>query len=72
MLNLRFELRSAAVAHVTISDIVGRETYRNDIPLGKGAMLLPVTTDRWPAGTYLMRVTIGDATATSHIVVLGK
>jgi hypothetical protein len=72
LLNLRFELSSTAVAHIVISDIVGRETYRNDLPLGKGTQTLPVTTDRWPAGTYLMRVTVGDATATSHIVVLGK
>jgi hypothetical protein len=72
VLNLRFELTTEATADVVVSDITGRETYRNEVAIGKGSQLVPVSTDGWPTGTYLVRVTIGSVTATSRVVVLEK
>jgi hypothetical protein len=72
VLNLRFELSAAATANITVSDIAGRETYRNQIAMGKGTELVPVSTERWTAGTYLVRVTVGTVTTTSHVAVMPK
>jgi hypothetical protein len=69
VLNLSFESNAAATAHVVVHDISGRETYQHDVALGTGAQMVPVSTDGWPAGTYLVQVTVGDATTTSRIVV---
>jgi hypothetical protein len=71
-LNLRFELDADASAHVVIGDIVGREVYRDDVAIGKGTQVVPISTDGWVTGTYLIRVTIGRSTATSRVVVVEK
>ncbi len=72
VLNLRFELNTGATARVAVSDITGRDVYHKDVVIAKGMQSVPVGTDGWPAGTYLVRVTIGAVTATSHVVVLEK
>jgi len=69
VLNLSFESNAGATAHVVVHDVSGRETYHNDVALETGAHLVPVSTDGWPAGTYLVQVTVGAATATSRVVL---
>jgi hypothetical protein len=70
--NLRFELNTPATAHIVVSDISGRELYSGETRLDKGTQLIPVNTEGWPAGAYLVRVGIGTVTATSHVVVMEK
>ncbi|MBS1914547.1 MAG: T9SS type A sorting domain-containing protein [Bacteroidetes bacterium] len=72
VLNLRFDLVKGATAHVVVSDISGREVYRSDIAVQTGAQLVPLNTENWQSGTYLVRVTIGGVSATSHVVVMEK
>lgn len=72
VVNLRFELNEEATARVVVSDITGRETYRDDVVMGEGTQVVPLATNGWTAGTYMVRVTVDGVTATSQIVVLEK
>jgi hypothetical protein len=72
MLNLRFDLASAATAHITVSDIVGRIIYENDATLESGSAVRPIGTNGWASGTYIVRIEIDGKASTTRVVVLDR
>gem|GEM_PF-4864529 len=56
-----------AKVSVSVSDMTGRVVHTADI--GGGAMRLPVRTDGWPSGSYLVRLTIDGVRSTRRMVV---
>lgn len=71
-LNLRFDLATSADAGILVSDIVGRVVYEGVASVGAGSPLHAIETKGWSAGTYLVRVTIGDASRMIRVVVLDR
>lgn len=72
MLNLRFDLASAATAHITVSDIVGRIIYENDATLESGSAVRPIGTNGWASGTYIVRIEIDGKASTTRVVLLDR
>ncbi|HVZ37968.1 MAG TPA: T9SS type A sorting domain-containing protein [Candidatus Kapabacteria bacterium] len=71
-LNIRFDLHANASADVSVADIVGRVIAQQSIEASSGSTLHVMNTDGWPAGAYLVRVTIGGRSSTTRIVVTGR
>ncbi|HVZ37900.1 MAG TPA: T9SS type A sorting domain-containing protein [Candidatus Kapabacteria bacterium] len=72
VLNLRFDMKAAAAARIVVSDVAGREMYGENAELDAGSRVLPVSTQGWPTGSYMVRVAIGGVSTTARIMVLKK
>jgi hypothetical protein len=69
-LNLRFDLSTPATAQITISDIVGRVIVEREARIQAGSDLHAIETNNWNPGSYLVRITIGNRSSTTRIVVV--
>ncbi len=68
-LNLRFTMAADAVADVAVSDVVGRVISEQRLGLERGNTLRSLDTRGWPAGVYLVRITIDGSACTVRLVV---
>ncbi len=64
---LDYVASSGATVSVTVSDMAGRVIHTAD--LGGGAMRLPIRTEGWPSGSYLVRLSIDGVASTRRMVV---
>lgn len=69
-LNLRFDMKSMATAHVSVSDIVGRSMYETEMNIPAGSAMRSIETSGWASGSYIVRVTIGGVASTTRVVVI--
>ncbi len=62
---------SEEIAHVTFSDMVGRIISKEILMLNERTEV-PLSTDNYPAGTYLVNVIIGNQQQTKRIILIGN
>ncbi len=66
---LDYLLESDATVSIVVTDVTGRTVYSETMELTSGATRIPIDTEGWSAGTYLVRMTAGDTRETRSIVV---
>jgi hypothetical protein len=71
-ITLQYKLTQAAEATVTVSDLSGKVIYTHTGAFEAGNNVLPISTQGWSSGSYLVNVTVGDHFATKRIVINDK
>ena len=67
------DLREETTMTLSLVDVAGRELIRgNEQTFVRGTHVIPVDLTGVPAGTYFLRMDVGDETTTRKIVVLGQ
>lgn len=72
LLSLECTLVNEGRATIVVSDLMGKMIYTHSGNLPAGVSHLPVKTDGWSIGAYMVTVTAGGASQTSRIVVTDK
>lgn len=57
---------------VLVSDINGTIIFEQKLDATKENGILPIGTEGWPVGTYLVKLTVGDQSQTRRIVVMER
>ncbi len=68
-LGVQFRQPNAGTVRVSVTDMAGREVMSRVLSLNAGEWTVPVSTEGWNAGTYLVRVVTAGGSATSRVVV---
>jgi hypothetical protein len=69
VLNLAYQLGRAGTVTISVSDVVGKVIHSSTDQYAEGRLLIPISTDGWSLGTYVVRVEANGRSATQRIVV---
>ncbi len=70
MITLTYDLAQSGQVTVMVADATGQVIERSVTELEAGSVELPLSTDTWPAGTYLITLTAGGSSTTRQVIVL--
>jgi Secretion system C-terminal sorting domain len=71
-MTLEYTMEHDANATVTVSDLNGKVIYRHTGAFKAGNNSLPIGTQGWATGAYLVNVIVGDHSSTKRIVISDK
>ena len=72
VLSLAFQQDPNAPTTVVVADLLGREIARRTVGAGNKRMVLPMATEGWAAGTYMITVRSSGEPASTRLVVADR
>jgi hypothetical protein len=72
VLTLQCMLRQDANVAVIVSDMSGAIVYNHVCDCAAGINQLPVSTEGWASGSYVIQVKVGESVVTKRVVVMDK
>jgi len=68
--NVHLAVENAANVSLSVVDLTGRVVYTRDYGVQSGTVSLPIYTDRFETGMYLIQATVGDKTSTRKLSIV--
>ncbi len=66
---VKYDLRADADVRIKVTDMTGRVLFNEEHPLQGGLHRIPISTEGWAAGTYLVNLSSDGSTVSRTIVV---
>jgi thiol-disulfide isomerase/thioredoxin len=69
-INVTYNLAKSETVNISAYNAAGKLVYSNKVAKSAGVQMAEISTENWSAGSYMVNVTVGNATTSKNITVV--